>query len=625
MKTYLYGIGQRTKNFIAGHPELEITGILDSFQKRGEFCGVPIIDINSLGQNKSEIIIVARAASVKIIYDRIKGICSEKGIVLKDTDGNQITENSFEMNDNLSLFEKTTEEILEEVRSYEIVSFDIFDSLLKRKCGTIEKLWEKIQERLQEKERLPFDYSIERSRAEKELAVHTAPTLGAIYDQIQENTGIDTRILDRLKRMEYEEDRKELYVNDTIANAFQLLKKAGKALYLVTDMYYSQEQIKRILEEKGITGYQDIFISCEYGTGKSEDLFDIYKSRLGFGVNSGKKMIHIGDSAYEDGVCALKHGIDSCLIKKQQITLSAYDVGRKLLAPCLLNFSRWLCDQLKKDKADRILFIARDGFLIKQIYDALPGAIDSTYLLISRKLAVAAAIYSEADIQKVFQLSFDGTPEEMLEKRFQLCKKEIMPYEEGQWTALEYIMRHKKLILHQAERLRRDYQLYLGTLGVGEEEKVGIFDFVSTGTCQACLEKIWGRKLKGYYFERIGTGDKEKWELDIIDYVSMTGKETLRNYFLVEPLIKSRAPSVKCFDEKAEPVYAMGHMSEEYQRYIEKVQQAILENIENSKETKPDEKEAYQRLQLIGSRYLTVTDERKEFLYDEFCNREIMA
>ena len=161
----------------------------------------------------------------------------------------------------------------------------------------------------------------------------------------------------------------------------------------------------------------------------------------------------------------------------------------------------------------------------------------------SRTFSVYASIQDRADILYAAGLPFDGSAEEMLCKRFHLEKKDILPRGCDE-KDVHYIMRHSVCILSQAAVARCGYQEYLSRFGLGQK-KVGIFDFVSTGTCQMCLEKILGISMKGYYFERIMDSHTRKRGLVIEDFVHTHEPHyESSNYFLLESWIKALHPSI---------------------------------------------------------------------------------
>lgn len=611
---YLYGIGQRTKEYIDAHSEIKIEGIFDGFQTDGFFYGIPILDIESIDTSDSEIIILARKASEKIIYERIKNICIEKGIRIKNIDGEVISYDNDEEILSNSFFEKTADEIIKEVREYKTVSFDIFDTILKRKCGTIENLWREVEVQCQ----LPFDFVSERIKAEKQLTVYGVPTLCEIYKKIAENTKFDMQQLFKVKEIEIETDRKNLYKNEQVYKAYKNLLEENIEIYFITDMYYNRDVIESFLYENEINGYKDIFISCENGTGKNKGLFKIYKKTV-----NADRIIHIGDSEYEDAECAKKYNIDSCIIRFKKREITSYELGGNLLAPALYNFTNWIMEKTREDGIEDILFISRDGYLIKKIYDILTENINekkypkSRYFLISRSLAVLASIENEDDIRKAAIMSFDGTPEEMLIKRFQLSKDDIPHYSEGE-DREKYILKAKNKILEKSKQLRTNYLKYINTQQI-KGKRLAIFDFLSTGTCQLCLEKLMGEKLKGYYFERSKAYDSDKQNLDITSYVC-GGNDRIDNYFYIEPFIKAVTPSLIGFDEMLCPEYAQQKKDEKQIAFIKRVQQGVLDKI---KDNKVEINDSLERIKLISEKYLIIKDGIKIINYDTFSNRKV--
>ena len=73
----------------------------------------------------------------------------------------------------------------------------------------------------------------------------------------------------------------------------------GKKVFLVTDMYISEEVLREILKENGITGYNDIYVSCSRKQLKLQGLLETYVAEAGEG-----NFLHIGDHLIHDGICA---------------------------------------------------------------------------------------------------------------------------------------------------------------------------------------------------------------------------------------------------------------------------------------------------------------------------------
>ncbi|MBQ7667783.1 MAG: hypothetical protein IJS47_00440 [Clostridia bacterium] len=230
----------------------------------------------------------------------------------------------------------------------------------------------------------------------------------------------------------------------------------------------------------------------------------------------------------------VKREVEECILKNK-----FFDFGYKNLAPLLTGFTMWFIDKVKN--ADKVLFISRDGFLMKKIYDEIAKKINlpkSEYVYTSRNFALMCSIENEKDIEYVKSFPFHGKESEMLEKRFYLKGADCT----------------NELVLAKARALRENYKKYLSKFNI--TNNTCIFDFVSTGTVQMCLEKILGVTLKGIYFQKIDTYDKRKENLVINGFVNENLPDyECDNYFLLEPLIKEPKPSLKFIDSNENIVF----------------------------------------------------------------------
>ena len=116
--------------------------------------------------------------------------------------------------------------------------------------------------------------------------------------------------------------------------------------------------------------------------------------------------------------------------ENKRITVSdIYDVGYLLCAPMISDFVLWFYSQVKQQKLKNIWFCARDGYLIKKMYEYLMKMYKqedkSVYFLVSRTAAVRAGVQDEADIQYVDEMKFSGTLKENLKERFGIDIDEI--------------------------------------------------------------------------------------------------------------------------------------------------------------------------------------------------------
>ena len=391
------------------------------------------------------------------------------------------------------------------------------------------------------------------------------------------------------------------------------LEARGKKVYIVTDSYYNKKQIARILKKCGITHYTDVFVSCEYGVGKTQGLFHEYKETVDVW-----SYLHIGDDVAADVESAEKNGLSVCRLysgidlleqagymglwdyteylsdririgmfvanvfnspfqfetKECRIGVrTAYDIGYVFFAPMICDFVLWFREQAEKYRLENILFCARDGYLVKQLYDELCNQISSVYFLTSRMAAIRAGMENEEDIRYVGDMKFSGSVFKQLEERFGIRAGEEKRRESGQSELLNY----KQEILERAAVSRRNYLTYIERLDLKKGE-TGFFDFVAKGTTQMYMGRLMEQHLKGIYFLRLDKEQMRGKDLDIVSFYDteeMNNSVIFRDYYILETMLTAPMPSVREFDANGNPVYAEETRRESDIRCFQEAQEGI--------------------------------------------------
>jgi len=257
------------------------------------------------------------------------------------------------------------------------------------------------------------------------------------------------------------------------------------------------------------------------------------------------------------------------------VVRDAFQLGFSFLGPVVTGFAVWLEKQLKESDIHKMLFISRDGYLFQKVFDLLKNGVETIYFLMSRTSGSLAGIETEEDIRYLAQIPFAGSLSELLEKRFHIDRQN----QQYELAAVDDILEYySDLIMENARRERRNYQEYIKKMGIGQEEHIALFDFVSTGTCQMNLEVLLGRAIKGFYFERIAEDYHRKKKLEITDFLgAQGGKSGTYNYFWLEILIKETVPSIYKMTEGGIPVYGESRISKAQKEYVEEVQRAAVQ------------------------------------------------
>lgn len=200
--------------------------------------------------------------------------------------------------------EPIREALIRQIEAHDIISFDIFDTLVMRNVYFNKDVFLLLAQELEPA--LGKVFYNARTNAQAELTAENYPFIEEIYDaascRCHEMKGREADLIAR----EIELERQVIIPRSDVVEIFNLAKQMGKVVNIVSDMYFHQETIRQILDDAGISGYQKLMISSEYNTSKPQHLFEVYLNEVPDG-----RCLHIGDS-WECDICpACKLGIDT--------------------------------------------------------------------------------------------------------------------------------------------------------------------------------------------------------------------------------------------------------------------------------------------------------------------------
>lgn len=613
----LYGLGVETKKVLnKWNREFQIVGLLDSYRMSGTMYGKPIISMQQAVQSGVELIlVVARPGSCKAIAKKIGDLCKENQIDLIDIRGKNLRDVKtiayrFHEADGI-----TKKRLLELVAENEVISVDLFDTLIMRRTLFSTDIFEIADRKLRAENIFIDDFSGKRLESERQLAKQGFPMLTDIYEYMKDTYAIPDVSPCDLAGLEWDTDYEMLIPRQEMCEFIKEVFKRGKEVYIVSDTYYSKEQLIKILKKCNITFYTDIFASCEYRTGKTQQLFKKLKERTG-----NKKCLHIGDDIVADVESAEKFNITACQIfsgvelfemtgylglwdsignlsdrmkagmlaaklfnspfqfehREQKISVrNSYDIGYLFFAPLISDFVIWLEEQVRLEGIQNIWFCARDGYLIKKLYDDLKNEETSVYFLTSRIAAIRAGMKNRKDIEYVAEMKFGGTFQEQLKERFDITVQS----DGSENDCKDSFMNYAQEILSKAHVNRNNYKTYIADIAV-KEGNVAFFDFVAKGTSQMYIERFVDRHLKGFYFLWLEEEYMREKGMDICPFYTsdeMESSAIFDNYYILETVLTAPEPSVAGFDEKGNAYYAEETRREEDIECFQDAQKGIFD------------------------------------------------
>ncbi len=316
-------------------------------------------------------------------------------------------------------------------------SFDIFDTVITRIVAHPKAVFlviqnEVIHSEIHIKGELSVNFYQERVSAERQArktSKNEDTTICDIYEIIRKKFNLSDNVVEYLIATEVRVESDVIRVIPETAQFITDLRKQGKRIIYISDMYLPTDVIRNILIEKGLFREGDgLYISSQVGLRKKTGR--LFKHVLHLEALQPSQIMHVGDHRRNDYIMArlngikalhLKHGrlnryekiladcpeIDPAWMTCQLLSgagrlarLGAYrqadarlrtlhEIGANVVGPVLFLFVYWLLQEAKKDNVKTLYFLARDGQIMMQvaalIAEKLGFSIELKYLYVSRQ------------------------------------------------------------------------------------------------------------------------------------------------------------------------------------------------------------------------------------------------
>lgn len=319
---------------------------------------------------------------------------------------------------------------------YEYISFDIFDTLIFRTVKNPEDIFKLVELMYNQSYEDGIDFTKARIQAEIMARKKNYPKEIKI-DQIYENINCSDDIRSRYLLLEQQMEIDNCIPNPLMLEFVEWCKEQKKHIIVITDMYLDKETISKILKKIGMQ-YEKLYISGDIGLTKSSgELFNYVLQDLNIESN---KMFHTGDNQLNDLKNPLKYGIRSfervsnvnnaklyktneykndISYQHQQYFVEEWfrnllevnsesRIGFQLLGPVVYEFCKWLHEQKDKNKIDRLLFVAREGFFLKKCYELMYPSDNCGYIYMNRNLLRIPSTTKDT-VANIFMDSVNGS------------------------------------------------------------------------------------------------------------------------------------------------------------------------------------------------------------------------
>lgn len=316
-------------------------------------------------------------------------------------------------------------EIIKE-KNYKVISFDIFDTLVNRNVENPQDVFKILEFEYNSfygkklelcKNRINAE-SIARSKSNKEDI-----SLNDIYAELKFLSEDERNWLEN-KEIELEEQL--IKKNTDLAIIFQWCQQNNKRIFITSDMYLPKIFIEKLLKKFEYSDYEKLYLSGDVGLTKHSG--NLFKKILEENNINSAEMLHIGDALKGDYLVPKRLGINTILLKKNQVNnymqfnykdlndeeKLSYSIvtsfinnniqnysdeyskfGYTVVGPILFGYLKWLNNELKNNDINKIFFLAREGQLLNKGFDILYPNTDifHKFIYVSRRATAVPRLY----------------------------------------------------------------------------------------------------------------------------------------------------------------------------------------------------------------------------------------
>lgn len=499
-----------------------------------------------------------------------------------------------------------------------LYSFDIFDTLITRKVATPLGIFAIILHSLKgnKYQYIPqhlrdnfYTIRIEAekfARYEKSLIGEEEITFDELYCIIKNNYNLTEKVISELKKLEIETELKCLLPITENINKIKKLKNEGNKVILISDIYYDKDTIKKfLLRFDNVFKDVPIYLSSEYKVGKHSG--NLYKKVMELEHIGADSWVHFGDNMHSDIAMAQKNGItanhydyyglypyENKFVNENsenpfvQITIGTARntrmfrcnsekefFGASFGAVMLYPYVSWLHQQAIDQNITRLYFIARDGYILKKMFDKInekkKTKIKTFYIYGSRAIwRIPSITMNKGNFDFIFEETWNSKNIEMFLNHFNLNIDDVKKFIPSKYINPNCILKDKdiqklrtlllnndafKKVFIEKNRSKRNLIIkYLKQEIDVSDDNFAFVDFTGSGITQSCLANLmntfYKKKIKNFYL-RISPS---KFKLDNVVLYSMF-KNLDYSHFFIEALVRAPHGQTIGYEERENVIY----------------------------------------------------------------------
>ena len=140
------------------------------------------------------------------------------------------------------------DDLMKLLSGYDVISFDIFDTLITRCLPKPNDVFQLVELILTDEGKSEVGFAEAREQAEKNANfIRGYPSFDEIYDELKNLCNLSEEEIKKIKQTEFRIELELLVARRDVLSLFSALIKQGKRIVLVSDMYFSSKQLRKIL------------------------------------------------------------------------------------------------------------------------------------------------------------------------------------------------------------------------------------------------------------------------------------------------------------------------------------------------------------------------------------------
>ncbi|WP_264874445.1 HAD-IA family hydrolase [Vibrio agarivorans] len=195
------------------------------------------------------------------------------------------------------------EQLLHKIQPFDIISFDVFDTLVRRSHYVPDYAKLRLGKQLVSEGIFADAHAFVKARNEAEFLVRQDKkfqgdvSLFETYEKLGQLQGWSSEQATHIAELEFAYDLEMIESKDEVVDVLNHLIGMGKQVYIISDTYYTEYQIVLMLRKAGVTNGYQLFVSSEMGLRKDSGTMWAHVSEM---LKDKTRFVHVGDNAVAD-------------------------------------------------------------------------------------------------------------------------------------------------------------------------------------------------------------------------------------------------------------------------------------------------------------------------------------